>query len=61
MPNLGKIIQVMGPVVDVQFAGEMPQINNALEIKVKPEDNTRVPLASGTVKVLVVAAEIPEH
>ncbi|MDY0010573.1 MAG: F0F1 ATP synthase subunit beta [Candidatus Izemoplasmatales bacterium] len=42
MPNLGKIIQVMGPVVDVQFAGEMPQINNALEIKVKPEDNNGV-------------------
>jgi F-type H+-transporting ATPase subunit beta len=32
----------MGPVVDVQFAGEMPQINNALEIKVKPEDNNGV-------------------
>jgi len=42
MPNLGKIIQVMGPVVDVQFTGEMPQINNALEIKVKPEDNNGV-------------------
>ena len=42
MPNLGKIVQVMGPVVDVEFLSEMPQINNALEINVKPEDNNGV-------------------
>ena len=42
MPNLGKIVQVMGPVVDVEFLNEMPQINNALEINVKPEDNNGV-------------------
>ncbi|NNC72299.1 MAG: hypothetical protein HKN78_05420, partial [Sphingomonadaceae bacterium] len=28
---VGKIIQVMGPVVDVQFAGDLPPILNALE------------------------------
>jgi len=39
MPNKGKIIQVMGPVVDVEFTKGMPQINNALEVKVKAEDN----------------------
>lgn len=39
MPNKGKIIQVMGPVVDVEFTNEMPQINNALEVKVKAEEN----------------------
>ncbi len=39
MPKQGKIIQVMGPVVDVEFTGEMPQINNALEIKVSAEKN----------------------
>jgi F-type H+-transporting ATPase subunit beta len=39
MPNKGKIVQVMGPVVDVEFNQEMPQINNALEIKVPAKDN----------------------
>jgi F-type H+-transporting ATPase subunit beta len=42
MPNLGKIVQVMGPVVDVQFTKDMPQINNALEVKVKAEDNNGI-------------------
>ena len=30
--NIGKISQVIGPVVDVQFEGELPKIYNALEI-----------------------------
>jgi len=42
MPNLGKIVQVMGPVVDVQFLKDMPQINNALEVKVAAKDNNGV-------------------
>ncbi|MFA7075665.1 MAG: F0F1 ATP synthase subunit beta [Candidatus Izemoplasmatales bacterium] len=42
MAILGKIIQVMGPVVDVEFTGEMPQINNALEVKVDALDNSGV-------------------
>ncbi len=42
MPNIGKIVQVMGPVVDVEFTGEMPRINNALEIKVNKKDNNGV-------------------
>ncbi len=42
MPNLGKIVQVMGPVVDVQFLKDMPQINNALEVKVNAKDNNGV-------------------
>ena len=29
--NKGKIVQVMGPVVDVLFENEIPSINNALE------------------------------
>ena len=39
MQNIGKIAQVIGPVVDVSFAGEgskLPQIYNALEIT-KPD------------------------
>jgi F-type H+-transporting ATPase subunit beta len=33
MKNLGKIIQIIGPVVDVQFEDKLPEIYNALEIK----------------------------
>src|ERR1700741_3471571 len=34
MPNVGKIKQIIGPVVDVYFAGEnkLPEIYNALEL-----------------------------
>ncbi|HEY9548579.1 MAG TPA: F0F1 ATP synthase subunit beta, partial [Kiloniellaceae bacterium] len=28
---VGKVTQVMGPVVDVQFSGDLPPILNALE------------------------------
>ena len=31
--NIGKIVQVTGPVVDVNFPNEIPAINNALTIK----------------------------
>ncbi|MEC9069721.1 MAG: hypothetical protein VYC02_06630, partial [SAR324 cluster bacterium] len=34
--STGKIVQVMGPVVDVAFeSGELPEIYTALEIKQK--------------------------
>jgi F-type H+-transporting ATPase subunit beta len=42
MPNIGKIVQVMGPVVDVMFEEGMPQINNALEIKVPADKNNGI-------------------
>ncbi|HSC71323.1 MAG TPA: F0F1 ATP synthase subunit beta, partial [Candidatus Methylomirabilis sp.] len=33
MANVGKIVQVIGPVVDVEFeAGKLPAIYNALEV-----------------------------
>lgn len=32
--NTGKIVQVMGPVVDVEFEGELPDIKDALEVTV---------------------------
>jgi len=35
---IGKISQVMGPVVDVDFDGYLPVLNEALEVKVKEED-----------------------
>ncbi|MCL5942792.1 MAG: F0F1 ATP synthase subunit beta [Actinobacteria bacterium] len=33
--NKGKIVEIIGPVIDVEFAGELPAIYNALEIDVK--------------------------
>src|SRR5687768_10513222 len=32
MPNVGKIKQIIGAVVDVQFEGKLPEIYNALEL-----------------------------
>lgn len=33
MANVGKVKQVIGAVVDVQFDGKLPEIYNALELK----------------------------
>ena len=33
--NIGKIKQIIGPVVDVEFEGELPPILNALHVNVK--------------------------
>ncbi len=40
--NLGKIVQVMGPVIDVQFDDKLPEINHALTIDVDAADNNGV-------------------
>jgi len=45
MKNVGKVLQVIGPVVDVEFSGELPKIYNALEIKL---DQKGVELPSGS-------------
>jgi len=38
----GKIIEVMGPVVDVEFPEhKLPPLNNALEVKFKPHDSQK--------------------
>ena len=42
--NKGKIVQVMGPVIDVLFPDELPEINHALTCNVKAEDNNGVPV-----------------
>jgi len=39
MDNIGKIKQIIGPVVDVEFAEKLPQIFNGLEVK-KSENET---------------------
>ena len=31
--NKGKIVQIIGPVVDIEFAGELPAIYNALTVQ----------------------------
>ena len=48
---IGKISQVMGPVVDVDFDGYLPAINEAIEVQVSLEGNT-------TRLVLEVAAHL---
>jgi len=41
--NKGKIVQVMGPVVDVEFlSGNLPNINNALKVTIKESENNGV-------------------
>ena len=42
--NIGKVVQVMGPVVDVLFEQELPEINHALTIHVEAKDNNGVPI-----------------
>jgi F-type H+-transporting ATPase subunit beta len=41
MANAGKIKQIIGAVIDVQFEGKLPEIYNALELK-KPNGETLV-------------------
>src|ERR1051325_9324200 len=36
--NKGKIVQVIGPVVDVEFADRLPAIYNALTVEFKVQD-----------------------
>jgi F-type H+-transporting ATPase subunit beta len=41
MPNIGKIVQIVGPAVDVEFEpGALPAINNALEIRGKAQEES---------------------
>lgn len=57
--NYGKIVQVMGPVVDVEFEGELPKIKDALEIN---NDGKRAVMevaqhiGSNTVRCIMLAA-----
>ncbi len=37
---VGKIVQVMGPVVDVEFEGKLPGINEAIDVKGGTGENT---------------------
>ena len=46
MTNIGKIIQVIGPVVDIRFAdGHLPSIKHAINVKKSAEDTLVVEVA----------------
>jgi F-type H+-transporting ATPase subunit beta len=48
--NKGKIVEIIGPVLDVEFPESLPAIYNALEID--------VPTASGNLRLV---AEVQQH
>jgi F-type H+-transporting ATPase subunit beta len=61
----GKIIQVMGPVVDVEFTDYLPEINEALETTLKTEDKERrlvleVAMQLGDNRVRTIAMDMTE-
>jgi F-type H+-transporting ATPase subunit beta len=50
--NVGKIVQIIGPVIDVEFAqGHLPELYNALEVKVTGEGGEHIR----------VVAEVQQH
>lgn len=62
--NKGKIIQVMGPVVDVAFEGDLPKIKDALHVE--SEGKTLVmevaqQIGSGVVRCIMLAASEGLH
>jgi F-type H+-transporting ATPase subunit beta len=57
--SYGKIVQVMGPVVDVQFEGELPKIKDALEVKngdKRAVMEVAQHIGSGVVRCIMLAA-----
>ena len=55
--QIGKVTRVIGPVVDVKFEGELPEILNALVIKRKEGDITlevAQHLGEGTVRTIAM-------
>ena len=40
--NKGRIVQVMGPVIDVAFDEALPEINHALTCNISAENNNGV-------------------
>lgn len=57
--NTGKIIQVMGPVVDVEFEDELPEIKDALEAQLNGKRlvmEVSQHMGSGVVRCIMLAA-----
>ena len=45
--NIGRVVQVIGPVLDVEFEAEhLPELYNALEIIAKGEDGSDIRVVS---------------
>src|SRR4051794_6114366 len=41
--NIGKVVQVIGPVLDVEFEAEhLPELYNALDISAKADDGSQI-------------------
>ena len=60
----GKVIQVMGPVVDVEFDGYLPEINEAIDVTLadKTKDRLVLEVAAhiGDVRVRTIAMDMTE-
>ncbi|MFR5876991.1 MAG: F0F1 ATP synthase subunit beta [Eubacterium sp.] len=57
--NYGKIVQVMGPVIDVEFEGALPRIKDALEVRNegrKAVMEVAQHIGSNTVRCIMLAA-----
>src|SRR6266480_379590 len=46
--NIGKIVQIIGPVVDVEFGDQLPRLFNALTIDFTPPGGSRTRLTLET-------------
>jgi len=63
--KIGKIIQVMGPVVDIEFGDYLPEINEALETTVNVEGESKrlvleVAIQLGDARVRTIAMDMSE-
>ena len=64
MSNIGKIVQVIGPVVDVEFTGDLPKIYDALEISLEdgpqrePQGENRGPSSTNKKLILETAQHV---
>ena len=45
MKNLGKIVQVQGPIVDIRFSNHMPELLTAIEIPLESKNKLIVEVA----------------
>jgi F-type H+-transporting ATPase subunit beta len=57
MANMGKIVQVIGPVVDVEFIGDLPKIYDALEISLEDGPQKENRGLSSTNKLVLETAQ----
>ena len=62
--NNGKIVQIMGPVVDVEFEGTLPKLKDALEVMVNGKRlimEVSQHIGSKTVRCVMLAASEGLH